>query len=157
MHGLDIIFMEKTGKFAAYICSMSRAITKVTVKRRPGRSHAIVGGRTRPVIAANRVGVGTRKKMIITTMRKLVVVATRRGVAMVRCGVCKLGNLQEWDLRNDGFEGNLPSCLVNFTSLRLLELSQNRIEQLAGRSKVSLPEYNEWDLFAQPEGHLVTE
>ncbi|KAK2973045.1 hypothetical protein RJ640_020405 [Escallonia rubra] len=43
-------------------------------------------------------------------------------------GLCKLVNLQELDLSNNGFEGNLPSCLVNFISLRLLELSQNRFE-----------------------------
>ncbi|KAK3007424.1 hypothetical protein RJ639_015197, partial [Escallonia herrerae] len=34
----------------------------------------------------------------------------------------------ELDLSNNGFEGNLPSCVMNFTSLRLLELSQNRFQ-----------------------------
>ncbi|KAK2975067.1 hypothetical protein RJ640_010040, partial [Escallonia rubra] len=43
-------------------------------------------------------------------------------------GFCKLVNLQELDLSDNGFEGNLPSCLMNFTSLRLLELSNNKFE-----------------------------
>ncbi|KAL0451897.1 UNVERIFIED_CONTAM: Receptor-like protein 9a [Sesamum latifolium] len=40
-------------------------------------------------------------------------------------GLCKLRNLQELDLSNNAFEGILPLCLSNLTSLRVLELSWN--------------------------------
>ncbi|KAL0451898.1 UNVERIFIED_CONTAM: Receptor-like protein 9a [Sesamum latifolium] len=39
--------------------------------------------------------------------------------------LCKLRNLQELDLSNNAFEGILPLCLSNLTSLRVLELSWN--------------------------------
>ncbi|KAL6330680.1 hypothetical protein AAG906_009108 [Vitis piasezkii] len=39
-------------------------------------------------------------------------------------GLCKL-NLEELDLSYNGFEGSLPACLNNLTSLRLLDLSGN--------------------------------
>ncbi|XP_010656508.1 receptor-like protein 13 isoform X2 [Vitis vinifera] len=39
-------------------------------------------------------------------------------------GLCKL-NLEALDLSRNGFEGSLPACLNNLTSLRLLDLSEN--------------------------------
>ncbi|KAL6330940.1 hypothetical protein AAG906_009368 [Vitis piasezkii] len=41
------------------------------------------------------------------------------------CSLCKLINLEELDLSGNGFEGSLPACLNNLTSLRLLDLSRN--------------------------------
>lgn len=41
-------------------------------------------------------------------------------------GLCKLRNLQELDLSDNGFEGSVSPCLGNLTSLRALDLSKNR-------------------------------
>ena len=40
-------------------------------------------------------------------------------------GLCELKKLEELDLSLNSFEGILPPCLNNLTSLRLLDLSQN--------------------------------
>nr|GLL35657.1 LRR receptor-like serine/threonine-protein kinase FLS2 isoform X3 [Ipomoea trifida] len=40
-------------------------------------------------------------------------------------GICKLRNLQELDLGSNSFEGKIPLCLGNLTSLRALILEQN--------------------------------
>ncbi|WJZ95175.1 hypothetical protein VitviT2T_013965 [Vitis vinifera] len=40
-------------------------------------------------------------------------------------GLCELKKLEELDLSRNSFEGILPPCLNNLTSLRLLDLSQN--------------------------------
>nr|POE85713.1 putative inactive leucine-rich repeat receptor kinase xiao [Quercus suber] len=41
-------------------------------------------------------------------------------------GWCELKKLQEIDLSYNHFEGRLPSCMANLTSLRVLDLSNNR-------------------------------
>ncbi|XP_022883539.1 receptor like protein 30-like [Olea europaea var. sylvestris] len=42
-----------------------------------------------------------------------------------QCGLCELKNLQELDLSWNEYEGILPSCVANMTSLRLVELLHN--------------------------------
>ncbi|XP_028114744.1 receptor-like protein 15 isoform X4 [Camellia sinensis] len=41
-------------------------------------------------------------------------------------GWCELSNLQELDLSENGFNGMLPSCLEDLTSIRILDLSFNQ-------------------------------
>ena len=55
---------------------------------------------------------------------------TRRGddwlhVLFSFVGFCQLNKLQELDLNSNFFQGILPPCLNNLTSLRLLDLSHN--------------------------------
>ena len=40
--------------------------------------------------------------------------------------MCALKKLEELDLSSNNFEGILPPCLTNLTSLRLLDISYNR-------------------------------
>ncbi|XP_037463430.1 receptor-like protein 8 isoform X2 [Triticum dicoccoides] len=41
--------------------------------------------------------------------------------------ICIMGNIQELHLSDNNFVGELPSCMRNLTSLRILDLSNNRL------------------------------
>ncbi|XP_078153142.1 cuscuta receptor 1-like [Carex rostrata] len=43
-------------------------------------------------------------------------------------GICQLTNLEELDLSFNFFTGNLPHCMGNFSSLKLIDLSHNQFQ-----------------------------
>ncbi|KAJ4801402.1 Receptor like protein 9 [Rhynchospora pubera] len=47
------------------------------------------------------------------------------GITMAGAGLCNLKNLEELDLSGNNFAGNIPPCIGNLSSLRILDLSSN--------------------------------
>ncbi|XP_078181041.1 receptor-like protein 9a [Carex rostrata] len=43
-------------------------------------------------------------------------------------GLCRLNNLEELDLSSNNFAGNLPLCMGNLSSLKLLDMSYNQFQ-----------------------------
>ncbi|KAM3686280.1 hypothetical protein ACJW31_11G186500 [Castanea mollissima] len=74
------------------------------------------------------------RSSIDKSLHKIGVMTSLNVLAMRYCGLsgtlpdrgwCELKKLQEIDLSGNNFEGRLPSCMANLTSLRVLDLSNN--------------------------------
>ncbi|KAL4273524.1 hypothetical protein GQ457_13G030190 [Hibiscus cannabinus] len=61
-----------------------------------------------------------------TSLRELYIGDNQLKDFVIQKGGCDLKNLEVWDLSWNAFEGMLPHCLVNLTSLRELDVSNNQ-------------------------------
>ncbi|KAF5938359.1 hypothetical protein HYC85_022618 [Camellia sinensis] len=70
--------------------------------------------------------VGVMSSLRVLTLWNINLNGTLRNQGWCELSTCELSNLQELDLSENGFNGMLPSCLEDLTSIQILDLSFNQ-------------------------------